>query len=75
MCLGLNGGLSLILTKFHHGNIFCAGASKPVLEDCQEVVENMPATDFYERFGTAGYPRVDVDLPYVVTAQGRWTLG
>ena len=64
--IGGYGILGLKLTKFSASNIACAATSKPVPADCEDLLNQMPATDLWRGFGLRGEPGVDVVLPYKV---------
>lgn len=64
LCPGDKGDLGLIMTQFYPDHIICRGLSKPVAEDCRQVLNDVPATNEFRIFGREG-PDVDVILPYV----------
>lgn len=69
--LGLDGGLGLILTAFTSRNIVCRGKSTPVVEDCLQILDTMPALNRDQAFGKQGLPGVDVGLPLQFRNNGK----
>lgn len=67
---GKNANLGLILTKFDSSLIVCRGPTTPVPADCDALLNQMPATDVWQEFGSRGDLGVDVGLPYVITERG-----
>lgn len=66
----MNANLGLILTKFDSSLIVCGGPTTPVPEDCDALLNRMPATDEWHRFGDRNNVNADVGLPYTITERG-----
>lgn len=64
---GKYGNLGLILTKFDHQRIVCAGLARPNFKDCEALLDQMPATDIWEEFGSRDKPNVEVPMPWVIS--------
>ena len=57
----------MTLAQYDPDNIICDGMSRPVASDCMKAIEQMPVSEKPSTFGPKGAPRIDVELPSMIS--------